>query len=134
MLSRERYVILGTVGLAFLAALALGHALNWTWIQIGLDNPFLLGVRELELTRVLGYGIAIAGAVFVLKHGPTHQLASEVVEELSKVTWPSREETGNATIVVIAAVVICSVYLGAFDWMWLTLTNWILGIKDAPQG
>ena len=126
-------MIIGVVAVAVLVAIVLQHGFQWIWVQAGWDDPFLLDVRELALTRVLAYAIGISAAVFVLKHQPTFQLASEVVDELSKVTWPSREETGNATVVVIVTVVICAAYLGAFDAIWLALTDWVLGIEAPLQ-
>lgn len=39
----------------------------------------------------------------------------EVRGELSKVTWPNREELVQSTIVVLVAVVIAGVYIALFD-------------------
>src|SRR5436853_608854 len=100
MPSRQRYVVVGVLGLAIIVGLALSHGLQWIWSEVGLSDPLPLGIRDLPLTTVLGYGVALLGAAFVLKHGPTHALAVEIVYELARVTWPSREETGNATVVV----------------------------------
>jgi preprotein translocase subunit SecE len=50
-------------------------------------------------------------------------LASECVTELSKVAWPTRRETGAATLVVIITVIIASVFLGVFDFLWASLTG-----------
>ena len=56
------------------------------------------------------------------------------MDELARVTWPSREETGNATVVVIVTVLVCSVYLGVFDAFWMWVTNMILGIRGSTAG
>ena len=133
MLSRQRYVIVGILALAVIVAMPLAAGFQWTWIQLGWDDPPILS-RELSLTTLIAYALAAAAAVFALKHPPTYQLANEVVDELAKVTWPSREETGNATVVVIMTVVICSVYLGVFDFLWLWLTDWILGVRQVLPG
>jgi preprotein translocase subunit SecE len=55
-----------------------------------------------------------------LKHkdnifGKTTQFLREVKVELKKVTWPSRKQTIGSTVVVIALVMIISVFLGAVD-------------------
>ena len=55
-----------------------------------------------------------------LKHkdniiGKTAQFLREVKVELKKVTWPSRKQTIGSTVVVIALVMIISVFLGAVD-------------------
>jgi preprotein translocase SecE subunit len=134
MPSKQRYVVVGVLALAAILGLALSHGLQWIWTEANLTDPLLFGLRELSLTTVLGYGIAFGAAAFVLKHGPTHALALEIVEELARVTWPSREETGNATLVVIVTVLVCSAYLGVFDAFWLWVTDLILGVPAATAG
>jgi preprotein translocase SecE subunit len=127
---RSRYVVVGIVLLAILLAVSLSHGLTWAFAQLGWEDLPIV-TREVTLTRVLAYGLSVGAAVFVLRHGPTFQLANEVVDELAKVTWPTREETGNATVVVIVTVIVCSAYLGIFDAVWLSLTNWILGVHPS---
>jgi preprotein translocase SecE subunit len=127
---RSRYVVVSILVLAVFLGVSLSHAFGWVWAQVGWDDMPIVA-RELTLTHVLGYALALGSAVFVMKHGPTFQLANEVVDELSKVTWPTREETGNATVVVIVTVILCSAYLGVFDAVWLSLTNWILGVHPS---
>lgn len=50
----------------------------------------------------------------------------EVKIELGKVTWPTRKETVATTWVVIAIVVIISLYLGACDVVLAKLMRLIL--------
>lgn len=131
--SKQRYTVIGIVIMAILVALALSHGLHTIWVEAGwTDYPVVS--REVTLTKLLAYAIALGAATFAIKHGPTFQLANEVVDELSKVTWPSREETGSATVVVIVTVVVCSLYLGVFDAMWLWLTDWLLGVPGTTAG
>lgn len=40
--------------------------------------------------------------------------------ELKKVTWPSREEVGSSTRVVLVSVLIFAVLLGVLDYLFLT--------------
>jgi preprotein translocase subunit SecE len=54
-------------------------------------------------------------------------LATEVVTELSKVAWPTRRETGMATLVVIVTVIVASLFLGMFDAIWAGMTGVIYG-------
>jgi preprotein translocase subunit SecE len=46
--------------------------------------------------------------------GPV-QFIKEVVAELKKVTWPTREDTMKLTAVVIALSVIVGVFIGGLD-------------------
>jgi preprotein translocase SecE subunit len=52
-------------------------------------------------------------------------LSDEVIIELRKVSWPTREETYYSTLVVIITVLIMAAILGLFDAIWLKVTNLI---------
>lgn len=101
------------------------HILGYAFSALAISNQPVAGV--LPLTNLIAYVIAAAAGIFCLTHQPTRQLAGEVVDELARVTWPTRAETGSATVVVIVTVVICSLFLGLFDVMWRAITDWILG-------
>ena len=47
--------------------------------------------------------------------------------ELRKVVWPTREETVNLTIVVLAVMVAMSILLGLIDFLFTQLVNLIIG-------
>lgn len=49
----------------------------------------------------------------------------EVLFELKKVTWPTRDETIKLTAVVIAISVIVGAFVGGLDWFFLTITSFI---------
>jgi preprotein translocase SecE subunit len=134
MPSRQRYVVIGVFALAAICGLALAHGFEWLWGALSWVDPLPFGMRELPLTTLLGYGLALAAGFFALRHTPTRTVANEIVEELARVSWPTRQETGNATVVVITTVVVCSLYLGLFDAFWLWLTNMVLGVGVATPG
>ena len=48
------------------------------------------------------------------------QFGKEVRSELSKVSWPTRTEVINYSIVVLITVVILTVFIGAIDWVFST--------------
>ena len=43
------------------------------------------------------------------------QFGSGVIEELKKVTWPTKEETLRLTVIVIGISLIIGVYIGIID-------------------
>ena len=133
MTSRLRFVVVGVMALAIVLAMVLSHGFYWTWNAMAWNDPALLG-RDFTMSRLLGYVAAMATAAFVFMHKPTFTLANEVVEELSKVTWPNKQETGNATVVVVIATLISAAFLGVFDAVWLWLTDLLLGVTPPPQG
>lgn len=134
MFTRQGFVVVGIIVLAVILGLVIDRALEWTWIYLGWDNLHIAGLRQLELTKTISFVVAVAAAVVALKHPVVYSLANEVVDELSKVNWPTREETGHATIVVIVTVFVCAAYLGAFDAVWLAITDWVLGIEPLKEG
>ncbi len=49
--------------------------------------------------------------------------AEEIISELRKVTWPTREETFNLTLVVIVVTVIVGAFLGGVDMLFSWIIN-----------
>ncbi len=50
----------------------------------------------------------------------------EVREELSKVAWPSREQTIRYTILVILVAVVVGLFLGALDYILTFFTDLLI--------
>ncbi len=72
-----------------------------------------------------------ATSPMALKHkdniiGKTAQFLREVKVELKKVAWPSRKQTIGSTVVVIALVMIISIFLGAVDLGLSSLIRFVL--------
>ncbi|BBA71294.1 preprotein translocase subunit SecE [Geobacter sulfurreducens] len=57
----------------------------------------------------------------------TKEFLTEVKAELGKVTWPTRKETVSTTWVVVAIVLLISIYLGVCDVVLAKLMRIILG-------
>ena len=57
-----------------------------------------------------------------VQQGRARKLFTEVVAELRKVSWPTRPQLAQATVVVIVAVAIIAVFLGLADQAseWIT--------------
>jgi preprotein translocase subunit SecE len=52
----------------------------------------------------------------------------EVRQETAKVTWPSRRETVQATVMVFAMVALCSIFFLATDTILSFVMKTILGL------
>lgn len=50
----------------------------------------------------------------------------EVRTELSKVSWPSKQQATRLTLIVVAATVVAAIFLGAFDLLFTKLTELII--------
>lgn len=67
--------------------------------------------------------IGLGGAVALYRNERVHALVTDVVTELAKVTWPTRQETYVSTIVVIVTSLIAAAVVGAFDFVWSFFTD-----------
>ena len=54
------------------------------------------------------------------------EFVREVIAEFRKVSWPSRQELINSTVVVITVTVVVSLFLGAVDVMLARIVERIL--------
>lgn len=48
---------------------------------------------------------------------------NEVISELKKVTWPTREETMKLTVVVIVISIVVGAFIGGLDSLFLRATT-----------
>ncbi len=55
------------------------------------------------------------------------QFLREVVQELKRVAWPSRRQTMSTTGVVLALVILVSIFLGVVDFALSRLVRLIIG-------
>ena len=108
---------------AFLACVEL-----YSWIQSPNDEPFLV---NLELTRTLPFlGVPLswklmvcAGLFALMMWGAKRYMTKpktvdalvEVEQEMKKVSWPTRDESMNATWVVILVTLVITFSLFFFD-------------------
>jgi preprotein translocase subunit SecE len=56
------------------------------------------------------------------------QFIQEVRQEASKVTWPSRKETGISTIMVFVMVIVAAIFFLAVDWLLQHSVRLVLGV------
>ena len=105
--------------LAILLAVAGLVAFYW------FENQWPTGVRALAVVagRVLGALVFMVTA----KGAQTREFLSESRFELRKVVWPTRQETTRTMWVVVAAVIIISLILAAFDWVIQLGVKFLLG-------
>ena len=118
-----------TTWVAFLIALALGCAELYTWIQDPTtDQSLIPGVALFEDLPFFGttfsWKFMLCVAIFVagfwlvrrlLTKKSTVDALIETEQELRKVSWPTRDESINATGVVILVSVLLTAALFGFD-------------------
>jgi preprotein translocase subunit SecE len=111
----ERWVQTSFILGAALLFMLFGQLVHAVWDLFAEPDPKLIA-------PIAGL-LAVALAVGLYRMPTVHKFSFEVANELSKVTWPDRQETWKQTVVVIALSVIAAIILGLFDAAWLAITN-----------
>lgn len=116
------------VNLSFVAAsLLLAYVVFVLAVKFSVVLDFEGRVRSLD--KILMGVAAVTGfALFfgLYKSVIANTFMNETVAELTKVTWPTKDETFKATIAVLIAVVIAGVILWTVDSIWVYLIGVIL--------
>lgn len=60
------------------------------------------------------------------KQNAVQRYFSETVGELRKVSWPTRKEAINLTIIVVIVVIVMSIFLGTLDFIYGQFFDFIL--------
>jgi preprotein translocase subunit SecE len=80
------------------------------------------------LYRVLGLLVAAGAALFVAtqtaKGFAFWSLCKEAMVEVRKVVWPTRQETNQTTLIVVAVVIFMAIVL----WLLDTLIGWLASL------
>lgn len=120
----QRFIVLAFVICSIMVGLVLRSASVAVMLGLGRADTLLGGAVPLSAL------IALAGGVvcffILLKNTVAVRFSDEAIGELAKVTWPSREETINSSLVVVATSVIFSSSLALFDFVWARATNFFL--------
>lgn len=122
VLGYRRYVyaayMAGALLSAFLVA-KIGHA---AWYRLGQWKP-VLGEPQDEILFPISGAIGVLISLYYWRKPEARQYADEVAVELSKVTWPSREEVTNSTTVVVLTTIFATVFFALMDRFWGFLTD-----------
>ena len=91
----------------------------------GLDIPI---TRDFWLTypEMIGVGIGVLGFVLMFTNKTVTQFLSESVIELTKVVYPTREESSKSAVVVMIMVGVATMFLAFFDVFWSSVTRFVL--------
>lgn len=114
------------VNLSFVAAsLLLAYVVFVLAVKFSVVLDFDGRVRSLDKILMGVAAVAGFGLFFGLyKSVVANTFMNETVAELSKVTWPTKDETFKATIAVLIAVTIAGVILWMVDNAWV----WLIGV------
>jgi len=130
-LGYQRYVyaayMAGAIAIAFLCT----KFLDFGWFRLAQWKPdwfVTIGSEPTdEITVPLSGAIGIGVAVYYWRNKKTRTLIEEIAEELTRVTWPTRQEVTNSTTTVIIATTFATLFFALMDQFWLWVTKHVYG-------
>ena len=136
VLGATRYVLAAFFAGGILAALLVGKVLLAGWNRLA-DSAWVsqrfgllsrLGEDERSTwTMLLGAVAGTIAAVYAYRREDVRGWANEVAAELAKVTWPSKREVTNSTVVVVLTGTFATAFLTLLDRFWGFVTNLVYG-------
>ncbi|MEN0068406.1 MAG: preprotein translocase subunit SecE [Myxococcota bacterium] len=123
-MTKQRYVILVFVVAAILIGLTLQSAFVSLFLQMSWNDNVWGGVVNTSTALALLGG---ATSFFALVRTRTAvAFTSEVVGELLRVTWPTRDETMRASTTVVLTTLFTAALLAVYDFTWKSLADLFL--------
>ena len=107
----QKYLYTGYFVAGCVVAFLVSHTVDGLWA--GHENA----------SNALGVVAGLVAVGFAWNNITLRTLAMETIEELAAVTWPSKDETTTATVVVLATAITASVVIFAMDRFWNWITN-----------
>lgn len=125
----QRFVFLAFfLGVGFLAGV-LNSALSSAFLEFSIEDARLAGGVVTTSGLLAGVG-GLVTFVGLLRNARAVRFTDEVIGELRKVTWPTRDEAIDASTTVIATAIFVAVLIGVYDAVWKTLANVFLFTKS----
>jgi len=123
-MKQQRYVILAFLVGALLLGLVVGSAVESALASQAMPDARVLGIAP--MSTMVGFTAGVVGFFGLLRTRKAVRFTDEVIGELAKVTWPTREETMQATTTVIATTLFVAVLLAFYDLLWKNVADLVL--------
>jgi len=111
---------------AMLVAFIADKAISVGWYRLSQWKPAFGEPRE-DVAIALALVASVATTLWAWKHENVRRLIEEVATELGQVTWPSKDDVGRSTAVVVGTTILATVFFALMDALWRFLTNLVYG-------
>lgn len=119
------WVILTNVVFAILTMVVVSSAVHSGFNRFGIADYRLLG-SPVALSSLIAFLAGVVAFVVFIRTRKVMTFTDEVLGELFKVTWPSREETLRAAITVVVTTVFVASLMSGYDFIWKRTADCVL--------
>jgi len=121
-----KYVSLIYLAIGVLLAWVLYRATRELFLWTEITDAALVG--GITTSVIAGVVLSAGVTAYLWKREDLRTYLGEVVEELSRVTWPKGDETRSSTVIVVIVAILASVLVAVADYVWNGFTNLMLDI------
>jgi preprotein translocase SecE subunit len=123
VMQNTRYIILSFLSAAVFLGLAVTGLTAPLLARLEVSDPQVLG---LNASTLFGFAIMAVTFMVLVRNKLAYGFTDEVIVELVKVTWPTKQETIRSTTVVVVFSIIVAGALAAYDYVWAGITSELL--------
>ncbi len=116
----QRYVLLSFVLGAIMTGLTVQSASSSLFVTLQVPD---MRLAFMSTTSLISVAAAVLAFVALIRNRQAVSFVDEVVDELWKVTWPTREETVKASTTVVFTTLFTAALLGGYDLIWKNLAD-----------
>ena len=135
-LGATRYVTAGFFAVGIVAAYVFGNLVVAIWSKLASVQAIVniapwitYGGEDVRKSWGLAAGavLGVLALVYLYRRPDVRTYVNEAASELAKVTWPTKKEVTNGTVVVVVASIVAMVYLMLLDRFWGFVTDLVYG-------
>ena len=120
-MSRQRFVIGFFVISAILVGMVIQAAVVSAFAQFSYPDNRIAGL--VSTSTVLAVVSAFGTFFFLVRNADAMKFTTEVVNEVSQVTWPTKDETVRASTTVVFTTFFVAGLLSVYDFIWANVAN-----------
>lgn len=118
------WVILTNVVAAILTMLVVSAAVHSGFARFGVAD-FRLFYTPVPLSSLIAFLTGVVVFVVMTRTRSVMTFTDEVIGELFKVSWPTRDETLRASITVVGTTAFTAALLAAYDYVWKNVADYV---------
>jgi len=122
------WVILTYVVAAFLTTLVVSSAVHSGFQRFGVADFRPLGL-PIAMSSIIAFVAGVVFFVIFVRNRRIMTFTDEVIGELLKVTWPTRDETVKASVTVVVTTAFVASLMAVYDVIWVRVfrvVDWIM--------
>lgn len=122
----QRWIVLAFGLAALLVGVTVQAATSTGFAQFAVPDQ---RIGPFTSTTYLSFLVGAGTFVYLVRNAQAVAFTGEVIDELARVTWPSKDETLRATTTVVVTTLLVAGLIGVYDFMWKNLADIFLLTK-----